>query len=179
MAIMGIKAWKYWHDIVLPTLTRERPPTIPQAVVMHEHMVLLVLRDNPLLWELPGGNMLPGETPEETVVREVYEETGLQITISTLLGWYTRTGCRAHHAPVYICHPRGGILKAQGEDVVQARYFSLHALPRCQFPWYRPILQHDLHSTEPRPLQRTQHLGIGMVLHCLLLDLASRAGCFD
>jgi len=49
MATMGIKAWKYWHDIVLPTLVRDRPPTIPQAVVMHEHLVLLGQRDNPLL----------------------------------------------------------------------------------------------------------------------------------
>ena len=173
---MAIKPQKYWRDILVPILHRTQPPIIPQAIVQHQHQVLLVKRDNPMLWELPGGSMLPGETPEETVVREVQEETGIQVEIDTLLGWYNRTGFRAHLAPVYLCHPIGGNLTSNCEDVIQSRYFPLHALPRSQFPWYRPILVTDLLSREPRPLKRTQHLGLGIVLRCVLLDVASRLG---
>jgi 8-oxo-dGTP pyrophosphatase MutT (NUDIX family) len=171
---MGIDLQKYWSDIVAPVLRREQAPTIPQAVVLQEQQALLVKRDNPMLWELPGGGMLPGETPEDAIVREVYEETGICVNIVSLLGWYVRTGFRAHYSPVYICRPIGGELIPHSEDVVQVRYFPLHALPRGQFPWYRPILQRDLWSSEIRPLSRTQHLGIGTVLHCILLDLACR-----
>ena len=32
------------------------------------------------LWNLPGGRQLPAELLEETVVREVFEETGLRVT---------------------------------------------------------------------------------------------------
>ena len=37
-------------------------------------------------WELPGGKVEPGETPEAAVVREIQEELGLAVTVS---GWLT------------------------------------------------------------------------------------------
>jgi NUDIX domain-containing protein len=89
---MPIKLQKYWSDIVGPILRRENPPTVPQAVILYDQQVLLVKRDNPSLWELPGGEILPGETPEEAIHREVYEETGINVEIIELLGWYKRTG---------------------------------------------------------------------------------------
>jgi 8-oxo-dGTP pyrophosphatase MutT (NUDIX family) len=83
---MGIDLRKYWDDIIAPVLRGEQAPTIPQAVVLQEQHVLLVKRDNPMLWELPGGGVLPGETPEDAIMREVYEETGIRIKIVSLLG---------------------------------------------------------------------------------------------
>lgn len=167
---------KYWHDLLKPVLRRDAPPTIPQAIILHEQHVLLVQRDHPRFWELPGGSMVPGETPEEAVQREVWEETGVQVAIIELLGWYQRTGFRAHCAPVYLCQPQRGQPQARDEDILQARYFPLHRLPRGLCPWYRAILRRDLHSPQPRPLQQRQHLGVRTVLHCLGLDLGSRVG---
>lgn len=37
-------------------------------------------------WTLPGGGMEPGEHPEETVVREVLEETGFEVRVEAILG---------------------------------------------------------------------------------------------
>lgn len=40
---------------------------------------------NPELWQWPGGNMDPGETPWQCALRECVEETGLHITVEPRL----------------------------------------------------------------------------------------------
>ena len=175
----AFRAIKYWQDILLPVLRRDDPPIIPQAIVVQGQQVLLVQRDTPHLWELPGGGMRPGEAPETTIVREVYEETGLHVRILELLGWYERTGWRPHRSPIYICHPLGGVLQPQPTEVTAVRYFPPQALPTGLFPWYRVIVQQDMTSHEFRPLHRHQHISLGVVLHCLALDIGGRFGFID
>jgi 8-oxo-dGTP pyrophosphatase MutT (NUDIX family) len=52
------------------------------------------------LWGLPKGTPMEGETVEETALREVQEETGLEVEIEAPLGdisyWFTRPGVRYH-----------------------------------------------------------------------------------
>lgn len=173
---MPLQLHKYWHDLLIPVLRHDRAPTVPQAIVLRGQQVLLVQRDNPRFWELPGGGIAPGETAAETVIREVQEETGVRVEIVELLGWYARTGFRAHRSPVYVCRPYSGQVQPQDDDTLQVQYFPLHALPHGLCPWYRVILQRDLLSAQPRLLQHTKHLGLRTVLHCLGLDFASRLG---
>ena len=51
--------------------------------------VLLTQRTDNGRWCLPGGMMEPGESAAEGCVREVWEETGLQVTVKRLIGIYT------------------------------------------------------------------------------------------
>jgi 8-oxo-dGTP pyrophosphatase MutT (NUDIX family) len=48
--------------------------------------VVLCGRNIPGTWQLPKGTPDPGETPEETALREVQEETGLETTILDRVG---------------------------------------------------------------------------------------------
>jgi len=51
--------------------------------------VLLTRRKDNGLWCIPGGHMESGESVEECCVREVFEETGLQVRVKRLTGVYS------------------------------------------------------------------------------------------
>jgi 8-oxo-dGTP pyrophosphatase MutT (NUDIX family) len=66
--------------------------------------VVLVGRARPERWSIPKGTPVPGETLEETAIREVREETGLSTKILERLGdityWFSTRGTR-HHKTVH------------------------------------------------------------------------------
>lgn len=66
------------------------------AVILHRARVLLVRPARKRRWQLPGGGMKRRETPRETAVREVDEETGLSVRLLGVTGVYPRRdGSRA------------------------------------------------------------------------------------
>lgn len=70
------------------TPTDERPP-IASAVITHEGKVLLVRRrvkEGSLSWQFPGGEVEAGESAGQAAVREVREETGLNVEDLEVLG---------------------------------------------------------------------------------------------
>lgn len=66
----------------------DRPWVAVGVVVWREDSVLLARRANPPRrgqWSIPGGMQELGETAAQAGIREVFEETGLEITIERLL----------------------------------------------------------------------------------------------
>lgn len=62
-------------------------------VVDGQDRLLLIRRGNPPgigLWSVPGGRVEFGETMAEAIVRELYEETGLEGVCGEMLGWVER-----------------------------------------------------------------------------------------
>lgn len=78
----------YYRDPAAPEAT-SLVPGGSAVVVDDQGRVLLQRRADSGNWALPGGTMDIGETLSQCVVREVKEETGLDIDITGLLGIYT------------------------------------------------------------------------------------------
>lgn len=65
-------------------------PVSVKGVCLRSGRVLLV--SNPRAeWELPGGKLEAGETPEDCLAREVAEETGLEASVGTLVDVWVYT----------------------------------------------------------------------------------------
>ena len=83
-----------------------------------------------LNWELPGGASEPGETLEETAMRELREETGLAGRVERLVALYYKREDDSHHA-VFRCAIDDGASPAAGSDEVSAcAFWTVDELPR-------------------------------------------------
>jgi ADP-ribose pyrophosphatase YjhB (NUDIX family) len=109
------------------------PKVAVAALVSDGARVLLVLRAAvPRIgfWALPAGYMDADELPEEAVVREVAEETGITIRvlglggIAPLAGWAERRGILL----LYTAQPVTGEIAA-ADDVSEVAWFAGDAIP--------------------------------------------------
>jgi 8-oxo-dGTP diphosphatase len=102
-----------------------RPEVAVGAVVVDDGALLLVRRGRgPAAgeWSVPGGRVERGETLAEAVVREVAEETSLEVVCGPLLGWVERIGDDHHHVILdFEATLLGGTLAA-GDDAAEAAW---------------------------------------------------------
>ena len=89
--------------------------------------VLLSHRRDMDAWNLPGGGLEPGELPDECVVREVREETGLDVVVERLVGVYGKPG-RNELVFAFQCRITGGVLQSTDESDASA-YFNVEQMP--------------------------------------------------
>ncbi|MFC6083088.1 NUDIX domain-containing protein [Sphaerisporangium aureirubrum] len=78
-------------------------------------------------WGLPSGYAERGETFEDTVAREVREETGLEVKVGRLA--YLGTGYRMRVEAAYEARLVGGTLRVDPKEILEARWFTPAALP--------------------------------------------------
>ena len=98
------------------------------AIILDENSkVLLCLRTDKNVWNLPGGGLEVGESPWAAVVREVKEETGLDVKIKKLLGVSSKPE-KSDIAFLFLCQPVSGELTLNNE-AKDLRYFSLDEIP--------------------------------------------------
>jgi len=88
--------------------------------------VLLCHRRDMDMWNLPGGGVESGEMPDEAVVREVVEETGLEVVVERLVGIYGKVDDDLVFA--FTCRVVGGQLSISAESD-EYGYFQIDQIP--------------------------------------------------
>jgi len=125
---------KVGHDLlVLPSA----------AVAIHDEQMrlLLCLHADKNIWVMPGGLIEPREQPSDAAVRETWEETGLIVELTGILGVYGGpelvidypNGDKASYiATIFRGRIIGGQMKADGEETLDVRYFTREELTRVE-----------------------------------------------
>ena len=127
-------------------------PHLPSVVrpgacgaVFNEHgEILLQKRSDNGFWSMPGGAVDPGESVEQAVLREVWEETGLHVRVVRLVGVYSDPrnymvtqypgGDIVHNISLcFVCEWISGILQISHEST-DIGYFPVDALPEPTMP---------------------------------------------
>lgn len=131
------------------------------AVVLDDHGRVLLVHHRKLdLWLYPGGHLDPDETPAEAAVREVREETGVDVEVITAGGFHhpatighpvpwailempvqdRRVGPHHHIDLVYVCRATTAALARQEAEVSDCRWVPLGEVAALHTPPELPAL---------------------------------------
>jgi ADP-ribose pyrophosphatase YjhB (NUDIX family) len=111
------------------------PKVDVRGVVMKGDQILLVREKSDGNWALPGGWCDVGLSPGENVVKEVREESGLDVSVARLLSvWDKKHHDHPHdlnyvYKLCFLCISDTDELNP-GHEVIEAAYFSVNELPQ-------------------------------------------------
>lgn len=106
--------------------------------IIDNDRILLTKREDFEVWCLPGGLTDNGESLAQTAVREAYEETGLEVRLTRLVGVYSRVGGYTDlHGALFAAERVSGDLRPQVSEVIDIEWFSRDAIPEELFWWHR------------------------------------------
>ena len=118
-------------------------PTVGVLAFDDAQRLLLVRHSEGNNWTTPGGMMEPYETPADAAVREMWEETGLHVELTRIVGVFGGPPCVSTYAngdtlswvaTVFAARVIGGTLRPDGDETLEARYVAREdiAALRCK-----------------------------------------------
>ncbi|MCX6776714.1 MAG: NUDIX hydrolase [Candidatus Micrarchaeota archaeon] len=113
-----------------------RPTTVDAVIIGRGSILLVKRRFDPYkgLWAIPGGFVEEGETAEQAAARETFEETGVRIKVTKLLGVYSdpKRDPRGTVSVAFIAKALSNEAKG-GDDAEEAKWFKLSEIPPLAF----------------------------------------------
>ena len=119
------------HHVVREALNMSFPRCVAEAILIKDGKVLLVNASRGVtvgFWNLPGGFMEYGESPEECIVREVSEEIGVGSKVVELVGIWDKASM--HHpyhllAFVYLCELESYQFSPNPDEIAEVKWFEI------------------------------------------------------
>ena len=109
-------------------------------ILNEENQVLLQKRSDVGLWGIPSGHIEIGETVSEAAIREIKEETNLDIRIKKLIGVYSEPDSQVFTYPnggvvhfittCFLAEITGGELRCNSSESLEIQFFEQQSLPR-------------------------------------------------
>jgi 8-oxo-dGTP pyrophosphatase MutT (NUDIX family) len=144
---------KVGHDLLLL-------PSAAVALLDDQMRLLLCLHADKNLWVTPGGLIEPGEQPADAAVREAWEETGLIVEITGVLGVYggpeliidyANGDKAAYIGTIFRGTVVGGTMRPDGDEILDLRYFTREELAATPHSKWMDIAMPALFSHDSRP----------------------------
>ncbi|MGG3506179.1 NUDIX domain-containing protein [Paenibacillus lautus] len=98
----------------------------------HGNILLVKTRDGG--WVYPGGQVEVGENLKDGLIREIKEESGIDVSVGSLVGVYSNTGIQKWYDGVtdvptqvgfdFVCQPIGGELLSFSEETTDSRWVA-------------------------------------------------------
>jgi 8-oxo-dGTP pyrophosphatase MutT (NUDIX family) len=132
------------------------------AIIRDEHGRVLVQQQHDDSWSVPAGAVEPGEPPAMALVREVLEETGLDVRPRRIVAVLGGAPCRVRYAngdeveyvvTVFECDTLGGALIDSNDETKRLGYFHPRDMPTLNFPYPRELF------SEPREVALFEKVG--------------------
>ena len=109
------------------------------AIIPYSQDAILLIKRNTVpfkgFWALPGGRAEPGETVEQTIVREVKEETGLDVIVVRKIGEYHELGTQdnvdyEYYPACFLVRFVSGEIQRQRSEIQEIKLFKMREIPR-------------------------------------------------
>lgn len=110
------------------------------VILNQKNQVLLQKRSDVGLWGIPSGHVEIGETVSEAAIREVKEETNLDIRLKKLIGVYSDPASQVFEYPngkvvhfittCFLAEIKGGTLTCNSDESLEIKFFEHNDLPQ-------------------------------------------------
>jgi len=128
-----LRTWRtlpMWIHILAMRVLRPKFRAAVAAMIFDEQGRILLFKHTyrKFEWGIPAGGLEYGEQPDKAIVREFFEETGMQIKVEKLL--LAESSKEDHNISlIYLCEITSGTFK-ESNEISEMKYFEVNKLPK-------------------------------------------------